>query len=74
MYQPVSNIPGVVDWTWIGIRKASQGVWHDQLANSSLPYCSYGGTGREIKLFSNSPIDWQDMRVNDLIHIALVYK
>ena len=25
MYPPVSNIPGVVNWRWIGIKKASEG-------------------------------------------------
>ena len=51
------------------------GVWHDQLANSSLPYCRYAGIVLlEEKLVSNSPIDWQDMFVKDFIHIALACK
>ena len=41
MYPPVRITPGVVDQRWIGTLKAGQGVWHGQLANSSLPYCTY---------------------------------
>ena len=43
MYPPAQIIPGVVDRRWIRTLKASQGVWHDQLSNSSLSYCSPGG-------------------------------
>ena len=60
MYPPVSNIPEVVDWRLIGIRKASQ----DQHANSSLPYCKYMGIvllELPEKIVSKSPIDLQNM-------------
>ena len=64
MYPPTSNIPGVADRRWIGTQKASQGVWHDQLANSFLPYCRYAGIDLpEEKIVSNSLIDLQDMWV-----------
>ena len=60
----VQIIPGMVDRRWIGTQKASQGVWHDQLANSSLPYFRYAGIVLlEEKIVSNSLIDWHDMRV-----------
>ena len=52
-----------------------KGVWHDQLANSYLPYCRYwGNVLLEDNIVSNSPIDWQDMWAKDFIHIALVCK
>ena len=38
MYRTVQIIPGVVDQSWSGTWEAGQGVWHDQLANSSLLY------------------------------------
>ena len=51
------------------------GVWHDQLANCSLPYCRYGGNVLlEEKIVSNSLIDLQDMRAKDFIRIALACK
>ena len=51
------------------------GVWHDQLTNSSLPYCRYGGIVLlEKKIVSNSQIDWQGMFVKDFNHIALACK
>ena len=43
MYPPVQIIPGVVDQSWFGTWVAGQGVWHGQLANSSLPYCRCAG-------------------------------
>ena len=59
--------PRVANRGWIGTRK---GVWHDQLANSSLPSCRYAGIVLLIeKIVSNSLIILQDMRVKDFICI-----
>ena len=50
-------------------------VWHDQLANSSLPYCRYAGIVLlEEKIDFNSPTARQDMFVKDFIHIELAWK
>ena len=58
-------------WTW----EAGQGVWHSQLANSSLPYCRYAGICLlEEKIVSNILRDWQGMCVKAFIHIALACK
>ena len=65
MYPQVSNIP----------EGQSRGydMTIDQLANSPLPYCRYGGiVFLGAKIVSNIRIDWQDMWVKDFIHIALV--
>ena len=52
-----------------------KGVCHDQLANSSLPYCRYTGTVLlEKKIVSISLIHLQDMCVKDFIDIALICK
>ena len=67
MYPPVSNIPEVVDWRGVRIRK----VRHDQFANSSLQFCKYAALISWKKYFQQSPIDWQDVWVKDFIHTAL---
>ena len=55
-----------------GPRRPVKGVKHDQLANSSLPYCRYAGIVLlEEKIVSNSLINLQDMWVKDFIYIAL---
>ena len=52
-----------------------KGVWHDQLANSSLPSCIYAGIVLlEEKLVFNSLKDWKDMWVKDFNHIRLAFK
>ena len=52
-----------------------KGVWHDQLANSSLPYCRYAGiVFMEERNVSNSLINLQYLWVKDFIYIALVCK
>ena len=74
MYPPDQIIQGVVDWLLFRTRKASQGVWHDQLSNSSLPYCRYVAIVlREEKIVSNSLTDWQDTWVKAFIHIACAW-
>ena len=75
MYLPVQIIPGVVDRSWIGTWEAGQGVWHGQLANSTLPYCRYAGIVLlEEKMVSNILIDWHGTCVKAFIHIALACK
>ena len=52
-----------------------KGVWHDQLANSSLPYCRYASiVSLEEKIVFNSLMNLQDMYVKDFIYIALACK
>ena len=61
-----------MDGTW---EAGKGGVWHGQLANSSLPYCWYAGIVLlEEKIVPNILIDWQDMYVKAFIHIALACK
>ena len=67
MYPPVPNIPEVVDWKGIRIRK----VRHKQFATSSLQYCKYAALIYWKKNTCNSPIDWQDVWVKDFICAAL---
>ena len=75
MNPPTKIIPGVVDLRWIRTLKASQGVWHDQLSNSSLSYCRYAGIVLlEEKIVSNSLINWQDMWIGAFINITLACK
>ena len=75
MYPPVQIIPVVVKQSWIGTSEAGQGVWHGQLANSSLPYCRYADIVLlEEKMVSNILIDWHGMCVKAFIHIALACK
>ena len=55
-----------------GSRRPVKMVWHDQLANSSLPCCKYGSIDLlEKKIVSNSLIELQDIWVKDFINIAL---
>ena len=62
IYPSAQIIPGMVDRRLIRTLKASQGVWHKQLSNSSLSYCRYAGiVFLEEKIASNSLINWQDM-------------
>ena len=52
-----------------------RGEWHDQLANSSLPFCRDTGIVLlEEKIVSNSLINLQDMWVKYFIYIALACK
>ena len=54
-----------------GPRRPVKEVGHDQLANSSLPYCRYAGIVLlEEKIVSSSLINLQDMWVKDFIYIA----
>ena len=75
MYPPAYNNQGVADQRLIGTRTASQGVRHDQSANSFLPYCRYAGIVLlEEKIVSKSLINLQNMWVKDFIYIALACK
>ena len=54
---------------------AVKGVWFDQLANSSLPYCRYAGIVLlKEKIVSNSLIDLEDMWLRDFIHRSVACK
>ena len=55
-------------------RRPVKGVWHDQLSNSSLPYCRYGGIVLLEEKIVSSPIGWQYMWMKAFIHIALACK
>ena len=53
-----------------GPRRPVKGVWHDQLANSSLPYCRYAGIVLlEEKIVSSSLINLKTW-VRDFLYIA----
>ena len=58
-----------------GLVRPVKGVGHNQLTNSSLPYCRYAGIVLlEEKIASNRLINLQDMWMKDFIYIALACK
>ena len=58
-----------------GLVRPVKGVGHNQLTNSSLPYCRYAGIVLlEEKIASNRLINFQDMWVEDFIYIVLACK